>query len=495
MTALKRCIPMIISVGLLVAGCQATPDEEVVVGKADDTLHDIIYVSPMRSEAYVVPDDWRETLTFGDMTVNICADIEAPQTDAFPIVKAVPDTFDNDDAQMLAEVLMPGAALYKPKTQLTKPEIGSEIVILQSQLTGGDLYQVRDQYPERWDDYVKGIEQAIDALEQQYETASDTYEQQPAVLEFVPDTEDMDTEGLAQEDVPASNRRYVIRVEADLGGEEPATFQMWRYDDDNRNIACFINQMEGIIGDDISSNTDNLRGVELSLREAEDIAKAAISDLGLDMDITAKGSVIVEDRSLRDQGIKYNDMPQCYVFYFTRNIGGIQTTYETQSVGARAEDMYAEPWQYESIEVCVNDSGIIELYWVSPTQITETVNENAALLSFDKIQDIFREQIGINSAYADIGYADESVSVDRTMDITRITLGMMRIREKDTGDYLYIPVWDFFGSYTDKYPDDYEDTMGLGLDESNEITLDGFAHSFLTINAMDGSLIDRGLGY
>jgi hypothetical protein len=270
---------------------------------------------------------------------------------------------------------------------------------------------------------------------------------------------------------------------------------MWRYDDDNRNIACFLNQLEDIIGDDISTNTDNLRDIELSLREAEDIAKVTISDLGLDMNITAKGSTIQENRALFEQGVKYDEMPQCYVFYFTRNISGIQTTYESQSVEASSEDMYAEPWQYESIEVCVNDSGILELYWVSPTQVTETVNENAALLPFDTIQDIFREQIGINSVYTGTGYADESVTFERTTNITRITLGMMRIREKNTRDYLFIPVWDFFGSYTDKYPDDYEDTVDLGLDENNEITFDTFAHSFLTINAMDGSLIDRDLGY
>ena len=72
---------------------------------------------------------------------------------------------------------------------------------------------------------------------------------------------------------------------------------------------------------------------------------------------------------------------------------------------------------------------------------------------------------------------------------------MMRIKEKDKDSYLLIPVWDFFGSCTDKYPDDYEDVMQIGLDDNNEITYKEFARSLLTINAIDGSVIDRGLGY
>mgnify|MGYP005831456645 FL=1 len=65
------------------------------------------------------------------------------------------------------------------------------------------------------------------------------------------------------------------------------------------------------------------------------------------------------------------------------------------------------------------------------------------------------------------------------MYIHEVKLGLMRITEqnsKDTG--LIIPVWDFMGTYEEK-----------------ETFFDDTYTSLLTINAIDGSIIDRGLGY
>lgn len=65
------------------------------------------------------------------------------------------------------------------------------------------------------------------------------------------------------------------------------------------------------------------------------------------------------------------------------------------------------------------------------------------------------------------------------MDVREAKLGLMRIKErnsKDTG--LIIPVWDFMGTYT-----------------AEGILFDDDYISLLTINAIDGSIVDRGLGY
>lgn len=71
-----------------------------------------------------------------------------------------------------------------------------------------------------------------------------------------------------------------------------------------------------------------------------------------------------------------------------------------------------------------------------------------------------------------------------TFHITRIELGLARINYKD--DYnsaLLVPAWDFFGYIT---------TNG---EISEEEKLLANKNSFLTINAVDGSIIDRHLGY
>ena len=71
------------------------------------------------------------------------------------------------------------------------------------------------------------------------------------------------------------------------------------------------------------------------------------------------------------------------------------------------------------------------------------------------------------------------------MRITDVRLSYMRVREKDNLDEgKLIPVWDFFGSR-----DIYQDggTEPYTEDQANM--------SFLTVNAMDGTIIERNRGY
>jgi hypothetical protein len=57
------------------------------------------------------------------------------------------------------------------------------------------------------------------------------------------------------------------------------------------------------------------------------------------------------------------------------------------------------------------------------------------------------------------------------------------------GQFLLVPVWDFFGV---QIPDTsgYPDKKKAGLDYEHMMS-----GSLLTINAIDGSVIDRSLGY
>ena len=375
-------------------GCQATPTENVVVNKNSDTLQDGIQASSNPSQALNVPDRWNDTIEFSpDLTVHIDAVIDKPKVDKYPVVRVIPHKFNNDDAKAIAGAFMPGKKLYKPITGLAKQDIEDKIIQLQMQLTQGDMYEVKDQNPEEWADYSAEINSQIEKLQKQYETAPDTIVREEGVLEFQQDT-DEDTTGLNKEDIPVSNGRHFIDVQADNGDEAISRLKMWTYDTDNRNISFYLDGSEYGIGNDISENTENLRNVKLSLADAEAMAVKGIKDIGISqMQVAAKGSIIIEDWAPDKQGMTLDEMPQCFVFCFTRNINGVQTTNETQGVGANPAETYMEPWQYESITVCVNDNGIIEMYWTSPAEVTDTLNENVVLLPFDKVQDIFKNKL------------------------------------------------------------------------------------------------------
>jgi hypothetical protein len=101
-------------------------------------------------------------------------------------------------------------------------------------------------------------------------------------------------------------------------------------------------------------------------------------------------------------------------------------------------------------------------------------------LPFEKIKEKFDSQIVLNTQDAD----------DRLfLKINRVELSMMRIAKPDSDEYLVIPVWDFYGGSIE--PTTSDDTDEECLNELTEF----YGRSFLTINAIDGSVIDRKLGY
>ena len=64
--------------------------------------------------------------------------------------------------------------------------------------------------------------------------------------------------------------------------------------------------------------------------------------------------------------------------------------------------------------------------------------------------------------------------------IENIRFGYARVAEQNrSGSALMVPAWDFFGTISD----------------FNGISLSDHGTSLITINAIDGNIIDRGLGY
>ena len=102
------------------------------------------------------------------------------------------------------------------------------------------------------------------------------------------------------------------------------------------------------------------------------------------------------------------------------------------------------------------------------------------LLPFSDIQNIFEEML---FKKAEDFWKD--MQVEETFHVNEVRLGYMRVMEKgNVMDGTMIPVWDFFGSETFYYGD---------MEEA--YTEEGPYKCLLTINAMDGTIIDRGLGY
>ena len=138
-------------------------------------------------------------------------------------------------------------------------------------------------------------------------------------------------------------------------------------------------------------------------------------------------------------------------------------------------DMDAEQ---ETIKCITEYDTVLRVDWKCPAKVLGTENENVELLPFDRIMDVFRQQIFMNIY---MGHDSLGNDTHTTLYIAEIRFSYMRIRQPDSETYWLLPVWDFLGYDNITVPDARADWMQY--------------HSLLTVNAVDGSIIDRDLGY
>ncbi len=170
-----------------------------------------------------------------------------------------------------------------------------------------------------------------------------------------------------------------------------------------------------------------------------------------------------------------------YIFYFTRVLDGMPIT-NTSAYGGGLEnhDSTLVPWSYERCEVIVGDDGIQKAEIFSPYNLEGIQTENVKLMDFDSIVKIYEQMMEVSNA--DISELEKQ----KTYHIKKIKLGYSRIYDPtvDSSSGILVPVWDFFGGF------DVE-TDGYSEQNNGEHS----TTSYMTINAIDGTVIDRGLGY
>ncbi len=169
-----------------------------------------------------------------------------------------------------------------------------------------------------------------------------------------------------------------------------------------------------------------------------------------------------------------------YRIYFARLLHGIVATPVSQQ-GAedvnyffmgRQQPGYHLPLPYERLFVDVGEDGIFQLIYDNPLRIGQTLEDNPALLPFDQVLDILAK-------VSPLKYAAYEHAKNNGIQINRVVLGYMSLQMKDCpGRYQMVPVWDFFGTRT--------------IDQE---FYDFTNYSLFTLNAMDGTVIDRDYGY
>ena len=151
-------------------------------------------------------------------------------------------------------------------------------------------------------------------------------------------------------------------------------------------------------------------------------------------------------------------------------------------------------WYMENIQINVGSDGIYSFVWRSPSTEPVVKEPQTALMPFDEIASIANTMLPIvvigPSEARSLVELDQINGFDTRMDveITKVSLALMRIRDKGSLQGTIVPVWYFWGTWDWYEPrEDASDNMRKGANYTTQ--------PMLTLNAIDGSVVSRMFGY
>ena len=155
-----------------------------------------------------------------------------------------------------------------------------------------------------------------------------------------------------------------------------------------------------------------------------------------------------------------------YHFECARMVAGVLVAHNAMGSGG----MWEPYWGYERLDVELTKDGLCHFMWLAPMTVLETINADARLLPFSEICRIFESMVFAKYELSD-------TLPDHVFEIDRVELSLQRISEQDSFESgLLIPVWNFYEKGRLFYSSDGTESV-------------------LTINAVDGSIIDAAKGY
>ena len=479
---MKRTLSLIIIVCWVFAACQPTPEKPVVQNKGDGELEKAIMQTAVleTEEPQNIIEPHKEirikdtrTNDAGTITVNIDAEVIAEGNDNITVARLGKYYYKQEEIEKMIHIIFGDNLTFYDPTITTKSEIEYNILYLQKRLLDDEVLLEMGK--------AKGLTDLQEIKEKQLEIIEDLKKQVASAPEEKPIINKINIEeGFAVsvdfgEDVmggcgciePNSSRAQVSfnmfcdNVKSARCLHYLTTTPIKISDDDHEvveslNIAQnLINRMEiiGVRVDDVFISKDNAWGVDEEGRDA-----------------------VVSEREF-------------YVFCFGRVVGDRVLDF-TFYDGTEQGEEYDKPVPYEKIEVWVEDNKVVKFNWIAPAIVTEIINDNVELqIGYEQALDLAVNYIFISNA-GSLGDIAESIIGE----ITNIEFEMVRIREKNSEDYLIVPAWKIYGELKMKLTDEHKNKHNI-TEDFYSFTTSWYGKNFVTINALDGSIIDMGKGY
>lgn len=492
---------------VLLGGCAETPDTAVVRQKNEknrtaetkqeietsisdtDTLSDTQNQTEAKSlaEKLGVPETYTSSVSTEDGVFSLTCDaqVEVPEVTSVSTWTVRQKKLDQNVIDQAVAALLEGTVIYDGEKyiQYSKTQITEKLDELKERQANGE-----------------DLQDAIDSWEELYADASDDIIKEEAEPELESEEDNLVLYGyyIAEAD---DGTAYALSLSdwSVSGYGIPMEITVERKFSEGTRIGSYSNWFESaaeyesaeVLADasEVLPSAEELEEKSgLTETEAVMMTDAYVQGLGL-AEFSAKrtGTALLYLETEEDTDTQ-TPAAYAWVVEYTRDLDGVPVTCEASDGSSVEEDkLTVSPWYYEKLYFYVNADGLQYAKIQNLYELGEKKTENVKLLEFSEIASIFEQQMKLR--HMDLYGVKKSSFV-----IDRVTFGYTRIYDPGTDNTTgtLVPVWDFFGSQevTNEYVN--KDT---GETEEASYYSSAGTRSYLTINAMDGTVIDRDLGY
>lgn len=444
----------------MLSGCAAaqTETEATTVNQAM-----LIEQASQQQESYTFPErftgDW--TSQEGKMTIHADAQVVADQGVILPTATVEPREFTQADVDNLFRAFLKGEPLYE--FVQTKQELRDHLEYVKSSEWPSDP-DAPAMTPEQLEARRKEV---IAWCEEEIVKAP---EEKPIIHGFSDSSDPTRIGGFATVD----GVEYEVSIWNQVG-------QFWTRASITRHDYKYMDKQDwgGISKDDAITQGDALmQALGLDTMQLDDIQQQDTGEWQLCYMPTVNGFCL---SSIREDVVEtYEEEKYSHFQYLTYHASEVTN---------------ADPvsWPMESVWVLVGKDGILSFTWDSPSTEPVVKESQTALLPFEEIASIANTMLPV----VVVGPKDRSlVELDRIngfdtkmdVEITKVSLTLMRVRDKGSLQGTIVPVWDFWGTWDwyDAEPNAYG---------YNEKGMNYTTAPMLTLNAIDGSVVSRLFGY
>ena len=466
----------------LLSACQPTPDVEPVAQKDSEALIERVEVAEEdvadmaeAPESRHITRELTEVSQRTGIDITIDADVVLPETDAIPVARVKDGSLDMSVLENIWKIVANGSGMLE---DFPRSYYEGQASMWMEYREAGNL----DKYSS-----FEEMDAAISELLAEAATKSAEpvfFPESPMdVMQTGEKLHDTDMYNCHEGHVTffgLSDQGTVSEVHLDTDW-----FVEYLRDIDDRYIWNSSNPLD-IYLPAIERGEFKIQLPERSIEDAQAYAEQLLAELG----ITDFACVVARIAPLipRFFNEQQDVCPCAYELLFTRQVAGVNVTYnDVQSSGGELRDRpvdspdYTPIWDYEYIQLFVDDAGVLYMSYNQPHEVTEIVTESAEILSLEEAVASFERMIGYQYAAYETGQRE--LCDDAYLCIDEIRLGLTRIAEKNAQQQGYlVPSWTFFGSYDlDGFWPDGEGHHGT--------------EAILIVNALDGSIIDPDRGF